>query len=237
VRIALLFLLAGCTVPTAPAECGDEEFACFRGTFRTLASEPVEGVELCAPELDLDCVSSDVDGAWSMPGLPLDQNVFLTAEHADYVATLFPQHTSMDWYAWHKVAVPPFVLETHASRLGAELDDDRAQLLFLVWQGLNIDGVDTEKIAGVQGSLHAPSGDVFYADGFSLADANATETSGSGSGGALNLEPGEGSLSLTAAAGPCVEHSFSWQIGSDGRVPFPLRAGFATAIDVICPVE
>ncbi len=233
---ALIFLfLAGCSVPTAPAECGDSEFACFRGTFRTLIDEPVEGMEICAPELGLECVSTADDGSWQMPGLPLDSNVFLTVEHADFVATLFPQHTSMDWYAWHKVAVPPFVLDTHADRLDATLDDGLGHLLFLVWEGLNIDGVDTSRIEGVTATLHSPSGSIFYADGIGLASASATQTTGSGSGGALNLEPGLASLSLAAPGGPCEEHSFSWAFEPGEPIPVPLRAGYATAIDVICP--
>ncbi len=229
-------LLAGCSVPAAPPECGDADFACFRGSFRTLVSEPVEGMELCAPELELDCVTTDAEGAWQLPGLPKDSDVFLTAEHPDYVATLFPQNTSMDWYAWHKVAVPPFVLETHAERMGEVLDPDRAQLLFLVWEGLNIDGVDTERIEGVLGDLLAPDGDVFYADAIGLASASATATTSSGSGGALNVEPGEGALRLEAPGGPCVDQSFSWAFEPGDPVPVPLRAGFATAIDVLCPL-
>lgn len=233
--LPLLLPLAACSAPDAPPECGDEETACFRGAFRTLVDEPVEGMELCAPELDLDCVRSEADGSWQLPGLPLDADVFLTAEHADFVATLFPQHTSMDWYAWHKVAVPPFVLNSHADRLGEDLDPELGQLLFLVWEGLNVDGVDTPHVQGVTGELHRPDGGVFYADAIGLASASATSTTSSGSGGALNLDVGTASLSLTAPAGPCEGHSFSYAFEPGEPIEVPLRAGFATAIDVLCP--
>jgi hypothetical protein len=56
-----------------------------------------------------------------MPGLPRQSDVELTAVHPDFTPRVFPQHSSLDWYAWFKVAVSPFVLETHASRVVFDL--------------------------------------------------------------------------------------------------------------------
>ena len=160
----------------------------------------------------------------------------ITAEHADFVPTLFPQNTALDWYAWNKVAVPPFVVETHADRLDSELDPELGHLLFLVWEGLNLDGVDTPRVTDVEGELLAPDGSLFYADGLGLASASATATTSSGSGGALNLAPGTAELVLTAPEGPCDEASFTWALEDDGTIPVPVRAGFFSAIDIVCPV-
>ena len=83
----------------------------------------VADVETCAPELDgIDCVVSDENGSWKMPGLPLDSDIVLTSTHADSVPALFPQTTTMDWYDWYKTPIPNWIMENHASRLGVELD-------------------------------------------------------------------------------------------------------------------
>ena len=231
---------AGCrTMPRDAPPCGEEgaETACFRGAFRTLVGDPVEGLTLC-PEADAtDCAVTDGDGQWRLEGLPLEADVALRAEHPDFTPTVFPQTTSMEWYAWFKVAVPPFVLNTHASRLDVTLDPERGHLLFLTWEGLNIDGIDTPNVPDVTAELVDTEGTVFYGDGLGLASASATVTSGSGAGGALNLAPGTARIRLEAPAGACGEQMFHWETEGDGVIPAPIVPGFVTAIDVQCPVD
>lgn len=232
-----VLLLACSDVP--PPTCEEPAgTACFRGVYRTLVGGRVEGVETCAPELaDIGCVTSDEDGAWKLPGLPADTDVLVTATHADSVPVVYPQHSSMAWYGWYKTAVPSWVMENNADRLSVTLDPDRGHLLFLVWEGLNIDGEDTPPVEGVTASLSTATPDLlFYSNSLGLADEDADATGSMGQGGVLNLEPGTHMLRLTAPAGPCTEHSFSWEIAEDGQIPVPIRAGFTTAIDVICPV-
>ena len=232
--LAIVVLLCGCSNPEPPPECGSEDFACFRGVFGDLVGTAVEGLELCAVDLDNDCVTTDVGGGFSLPGLPLATDVLITAEHPDFVPTVFPQNTEWDWYAWNKAAVPLWVLDSHAERLGETLDPNAGHVIFLLWEGLNLDGVDTPRVPDVVAEL-ASGGDIFYADGVGLASATATATTGSGSGGALNRPVGTETLTLEAPAGPCIEHSFSY--AHDDGIPVPVRAGFISAIDVVCPVE
>ena len=242
-NLSLLLLLSASglsacsTVP--PPTCEEPAgTACFRGVYRTLVGGRVEGVVTCAPELDdIDCVVSDEDGTWKMPGLPADTDVLITSTHESSLPVVYPQHSSMAWYDWYKTAVPEWVMESNADRLDASLDPERGHLLFLVWEGLNIDGEDTPNVPGVQGSLSDASARIFYTNNLGLVDSEATETGSLGQGGVLNLEPGTYTLTLTAPAGPCVEHSFSWQMDDSGNIPVPIRAGFTTAIDVICPVQ
>ncbi len=223
-----MWWLLACATPELPT-CEDTDTACFRGFFRTLLGGPVEGMSLCAEE---SCTSTDSDGAFVLAGLPLETDVAVLAEHPDYVPTLFGQHTSMAWYDWYKVAIPQSVMDQNASTLDVELAADQGHVLFLAWEGLNIDGVDTDNVAGVTASV--AGGGVFYANGLGLADAGATESSGSGSGGALNLEPGSVEVTLTSAAGVCGgEHMFHFQ-GAEGVIPVPVEAGFTSAIDVQC---
>ena len=230
-------LLVGCpSVEREPPTCEErEDFACFRGFFRDLVGNPVEDLELCTPDLpDVACAVTGDDGGWQLPGLPRDADVVVTAEHPDYVPTVFGQNTSMDWYDWHKVAVSPWVMNQNADRLDVELDPERGQLLFLTWEGLNLDGVDTPRVQGVTATL--AGGEVFYADAIGLASASATATTASGSGGALNLAPGTARLELAAPEGRCDQEP-SFHFAFDGSVvPVPILAGFTTAIDVICPV-
>lgn len=234
---SLGLLMAACSDVPPPTCEASEGTACFRGVYRTLVGGRVEGVETCAPELEgIGCAVSDKDGAWKLPGLPAETDVILTATHEDAVPVVYPQHTSMDWYDWYKTAVPEWVMESNAERLGVSLDPDRGHLLFIVWEGLNIDGEDTPAVEGVRASLSPTASLLFYANNLGLVDEDASATGALGQGGALNLEPGTHWLTLTAPAGPCVEHSFSWRMDEDGRVPVPIRAGFTTAIDVICPV-
>jgi hypothetical protein len=232
----MLLMLLACADPLPPDCENDTETACFSGVYRTLLGGRVEGVLTCPLELDgIGCVTSDADGGWQIPGLPLESNVLFTATHEEYVPVLYPQHTSMDWYDWYKTAVPPWVMESNAERLGASLQDDRGHLLFIAWEGLNIDGEDTPPVEGVSARLSTDAL-LFYANGLGLADDGATATGALGQGGAINLPEGTYDLVLTAPAGPCVEHSFSWQMAEEGSIPVPIRAGYTTAIDVICPV-
>ena len=235
---SLITLLGvGCSSPPPPSCEDTEDTVCFRGVYRSLTGSRVEGIETCAPELEgIDCVLSDADGTWKMPGLPLDTDVFLTSTHADYVPALFPQTTSMDWYDWYKTPIPSWIMDSHASRLGVELDPDRGHLLFIAWEGLNIDGIDTDPVEGVQAELCPESELLFYANSVGLVSEDATSTSSLGQGGVLNLEPGTHELRLSSAAGPCTEPMFHWEMREDGTIPVPIRAGFTTAIDVICPV-
>lgn len=232
-------LCLGCNSVSRDApDCEESaDFACFRGMFRTLVAEPVAGIEVCPLELaGVECETTDEAGQWKMPGLPLSTNVALSAVHPDFTPTVFPQNTSLDWYAWFKVAVPPFVLDTHAGRLGLELDPERGHLLFLTWEGLNIDGIDTPNVPGVTAQLQGGDGSVFYGDALGFASSSATSTSGSGAGGALNLEPGLARIRFESEAGICDEPMFHWQMDADGFIPFPVEAGFVTAVDVQCPV-
>ena len=138
-----------------PPTCEDtDNAACFRGVYRSLTGSRVEEIETCAPEVDgIECVTSDSDGTWKIPGLPTDTDVFLTSTHEDYVPALFPQHTSMDWYDWYKTPIPNWIMDNHATRLGVGVDPMRGHLLFIAWEGLNIDGVDTDPVEGVQAEL------------------------------------------------------------------------------------
>ncbi|MCO4747662.1 MAG: hypothetical protein KC912_22895 [Proteobacteria bacterium] len=232
--LVLPLCLLGCKKADPPTCEETEDFACFTGVFSGLLGARLDGVEVCAVDLpDIPCVRSDDDGGWQMPGLPLDIDVLITATYEDAVPTVFPQHTSMDWYDWYKVMVPRSIMNQHANRLDVELDDSRGHLLFLAWEGLNLDGDNTPNVAGVVATLD-PQVEPFYANGLGLAASDLTETSGSGSGGALNLEPGDHALRLSAPGGDCTEHSFHF-LATDGAVPVPIVAGFATAIDVICP--
>jgi len=234
---ALLLLLACGEVK--PPTCEDtEDHACFRGAFRDLIGSPVSDIKICAPDYpDIPCTRSDENGGWKIPGLPKDTDVIITAKHPEYVSSLFPQNTAWDWYDWYKVAMPLWAMDENAERLKVSLDADKGQLLFLVWEGLNTNGEDTEKISGVKAEIDPDSTLLFYGDGWNLASSDLNETSSSGSGGALNLPPGTYNLRLNGPAGPCAEHSFSFAHEADGNIPIPVRAGFTTAVDVICPIN
>jgi len=237
-RPALLIaaLLGSCAKPPPPTCDDTESFACFTGVFSGLLGARLEGVEVCTPDLpDIPCVQSDSDGGWKLPGLPLDTDVAVTATYEDAIPTLFPQHTSMDGYAWYKVMVPESIVDTHASRLDTALNPDRGHLLFLVWEGLNIDGKNTPNVPDVTATLTPDDAEIFYANSIGLAAKGATETTGSGSGGALNLPEALYEVQFEAPGGKCKEHAFSFAFTGDGPIPVPIRPGFATAIDVICP--
>ena len=233
----LLLTSMACTEPTGPPDCDStDDASCFRGVYRSLTGARVADVETCAPELDgIDCVVSDENGSWKMPGLPLDSDVVLTSTHADSVPALFPQTTTMDWYDWYKTPIPNWIMESHASRLGVELDPDRGHLLFIAWEGLNIDGIDTDPVEGVQATLCPEVDLLFYANSVGLVSEDATATSSLGQGGVINLEPGVYEISLDSPDGPCTEQMFHWEMTEEGTIPVPIRAGFTTAIDVMCP--
>lgn len=227
----LLFILA-CAEPEVPT-CESEDAACFQGFFRTLLGSDLDGMRLCTPELDLDCVETDGDGAFSLPGLPLDTNVVVTADHDDHPPVVFAQTTAMDWYDWYKVGVPTAVMDQNASALEVELDPDKGHVLFLVWEGLNLDGVDTPTVEGVV--VDGASGQPFYGNALGLADPDRTATSSAGSGGFLNVQPGSLALEVQGPNGPCGLETMFHFPAVDGVISVPILAGRTTAIDVQCP--
>jgi hypothetical protein len=235
---ALLIVLVGCKPLMVPPCSEDSETACFRGVFKTLLGAPIDGMEVCAPELpDIDCTLTDENGGWRMPGLPRDTDVVLTAEHEKYVPSAFPQNTEMSWYDWYKVGVPKSTLEMNANRLDVEQQAGTGSVLFLTWEGLNHDGIDTPNVRDVALQVRGGDGRVFYANGIGLADKNATATQGSGLGGILNLEPGIVKVRLEGPAGMCGKTPiFHYPADADGWIPVPVLKGWNTAIDVQCPV-
>ena len=233
----VVILACGCTLAEPPTCDPEEETACFVGAFRGLLGERKPGVEVCTPDLEeVPCVTADEEGTWELPGLPRDADVLVTARVDGAVDTVFPQSTSMDWYDWFKVMVPRTIMATNASNLGRELDPARGHILFLTWEGLNLDGVDTPNVEGVTVEVLSGDGEVFYANSLGLASKNAEATPGNGTGGVLDLAPGTYELRFTAPAGPCVEPMFHWAPTEAGTIPVPVVAGHTTAIDVMCPV-
>ena len=111
------------------------------------------GVEICAPELDgVECTFTDENGTWTLTGIPKDSDFFLTSSHEDYVPSLFPQHSSMDWYDWYKVAIPTSVMSSNANRLDIDLEDDKGQLPLVVLQ------IDVQSV-GIAGHDRCRDGD------------------------------------------------------------------------------
>jgi len=236
-RWVLLLTLAGCKPLVVPTCEEPEGTACFRGVFKTLLGAPVEDVKVCAPELsDVPCTRTDENGGWKLPRLPPDTNVIVTATHPDMVPSLFAQNTSRSWYEWYKVAVPPDLAEKNAERMGLANRSDRGNVLFLAWEGLNIDGVDTPNVKDVTAELRG-GGTLFYGNTLTLADPDLTATSGSGSGGVVNAPPGTIELKLKADAGRCAEDPMFHFDVVDGWIPVPVWEGWNTAMDVICPVR
>ena len=237
----LMYVFIGCKkeLPSAPTCEEGLDTACFRGSFRTLFGSPVVDMKICAPEEEhIECVWSDEEGTWKLPGLPQDKNVFLTAEHPDFIPTIFPQHTSMSWYDWYKVAIPLAVMNSNANRLDIELNEDRGHMLFLLWEGLNIDGIDTENVEDVTAEVSVQDDFLFYGDALGLASQNLTQTSSSGSGGLLNIQEEEINISFQTPneTEGCGHEAMFHYIGTDSHtIPVPIRAGFTTAIDVQCP--
>jgi hypothetical protein len=232
-----LWIFLCCAQPEPPTCEDTEDHACFRGAFRTLLGGAVEGMKLCTPDLpNVPCVTTGEDGTWKIPGLPKDTDVLVTSEHPDFVPTVFPQNTAYDWYEWYKVALPSWIMDENAKNLDLEVETDKGHLIFLVWEGRNIDGVDTPLVEEVIATLSPTSPNLFYANAFNLANDSMTETGSSGSGGAVNITPGTIDLSLEAPEGTCTEHSFSYAFNEDGSIPIPIKAGYTTAVDVICPV-
>ena len=236
--ILLLFVSCNRELPQAPTCEEGLGTACFRGSFRTLLGSPVEDMKICAPEEEnIECVFSNEDGVWKLPGLPSDENVFLTAEHPDFIPTIFPQHTSMSWYDWYKVAIPTAIMNSNANRLDVELQEDKGHMLFLLWEGLNIDGIDTENIEGITADVSVDDDLLFYGDGLGLASTSLTETSSSGSGGLLNIQEDEITISLQSqgASFDCGHEPMFHYIGTaNNKIPVPIRSGFTTAIDIQC---
>lgn len=235
---SLLLAITGCQAAEPPTCAEGDGTACFRGVFRTLIGAPIEGFEVCAPDLpDIDCTRTDEDGGWKLPGLPPDTDVVITAAHPDYAPSLFAQNTGMSWYEWYKVGIPTSIAASNAGRLDTENDPARGGLLFLTWEGLNIDGDDTPNVPGVTIETEG-GGRAFYGNALQLADPDRTETSSSGSGGVLNVPPGELRARFRAPAGRCAQEAmFHPTADPAGWIPVPVRAGWTTAIDVMCPVD
>ena len=62
-----LLLLVGCKPLVVPPCSETSETACFKGVFRSLLGAPIEGMQICAPELaEVDCTETDANGGWRL---------------------------------------------------------------------------------------------------------------------------------------------------------------------------
>lgn len=230
-------VLPACTLATPPPCDEVSETACFAGAMRGLLGERMADVEVCAPDYsDIACVLTDDEGTWRLEGFPRDTDVVVTATAENMIDTLFPQTTSMDWLDWYKVMVPESIVASNARTVGAELDPSMGHMFFVVFDDVSVDGTEPKRISNVTVTVEGELGTVFYANALGLAAAGRTETSSNGSGGVLNLPVGIHRVTFRHEGRVCNQQSFHFTPEGEA-IPVPIRAGFTSAIDVMCPPE
>lgn len=236
----LLLLALACDDPQPPVcDAAEDDYACFRGNFITLLQRGIPDVEVCVLDVDgVDCVTTDDDGGFVLAGLPQDTDLVVTATLDGMVPTALLQNSADEARNFVATLYDVSFAELNAERMGTVYDPAAAHLAFTVFHYAREPGGETlpPHTEDVTFAISPEGGVPYFMNGLFLADDGLQGTSSSGFAGAVNLDPGDYSLSLDNPGGPCgTEHYFSFDFAVGEPVPFVGVAGFTSYMDLVCP--
>ncbi len=223
----LLALIACQGAYDGPAPSGDG--AAVYGRVVGILGSGLADVQVCADDLDLDCVFSEKDGDFLLEGLPEDSDVLIRMSKDDHMDTLYHHNTGLD-QEWRKTLMSDFIMNSMVNKADLELNPDKGHAMFILWSGPDYEQFD--RVAGVQFTSSMP-GKTFYQASGGLPDLDLNETSKSGSGGVFNVSPGPIALHFSGGGVTC-RPWFSHDFAPGDPVPMTTKPGLASYIDLVC---
>lgn len=187
----------------------------------------VEGATVCLEGREDACVTTAVDGAYRIEGVPARSEVAFAVEHGAHQGALVPLVTD-DRPVRADVALEPAeIIAARHDSAGVSPDPNLGSLGFVA--------LDEGLVEGVSVALEpAPGAGPFYVDEGHTVDPALTETSARGFGFVIDVQPGEVRLLFSHPSRVCDSPLLGWPDDESGAVRAPVRAGLETAVAVSC---
>ena len=184
---------------------------------------PAVGVEICETGT-INCVQTDDDGAATVEGMPVDQEVSSTLDKDGLASYL-------DSYI---VPAAGFVV-VHGMATEQRIEDMHGLVMSpypMVGTGMIF--VDTGTLVGATFTLVGTPGKAFYRDVDGNFDPDLMATTTFGGGGFLEVSsPGEYEVEIGGTADNCVI-TRGWAGDSDNTVKLPIQEGYMSTAIVNC---
>lgn len=225
--LPLLLTLACAGAYDGPAPSG--EGAAVYGKVLGILGDGLGDVQVCAHQVDVDCVWSEGDGDFLLEPLPEDADLIITMDKDGHLPTAYHHHTSLE-QEWRKTLMADAIVNTMTNRVDVEQQPGMGHIMFILWTGPDYDAY--ERVEGMSFSVDPPGGASFYQADGGLPDPDLVATSGSGSGGTFNLPPGDYQVSFSGSR--TCEPWFSYDFEPGQPVPVTVLPDRASYMDLVC---
>ncbi len=150
--------------------------------------EGLEGVEVCILNSST-CTQTDVDGSYSLDGVPAESKVSLSVTMPEYLGGVIPVMTGSEAQTVPVVSMGSELLsELQIGILDVPAVENAGQIAFSISNGIFGDRIN---VPGIRVALEPSAGDgPFYTTSSGLPDTELTETSSNGGGVFVNLPAG-----------------------------------------------
>jgi len=188
----------------------------------TVLSDGVVDVEVCEADT-INCAPTDVEGRATLE-LPANQEVVLTLIKKDHGLFLLPDFTG-DGFSGSATVVMATDrwLSVMAVALGITYPYEGTGVIIVITP---LEGATLELVEG--------TGKAFYHDELLRPTLNLQATTSSGWGGFYDVAPGEVHLEVRGQTAGC-EVELGWPGDAKNRVRVPVRAGYHTYAQFVCP--
>ena len=236
--LAVAIASAGCAAPPAPVECDDADHTCLQGIVTDFLQSPLPGAELCVMDHEeIACATTAENGAFTLPGLPLQEDIVVLQRKDGYQPTAYPLDSAQaPAIAWAMRMLPDSLVETQRNAVNEEVQPGTGGLFFELGVRTSADPLAWTDVEGATVEVSpGDGGDLYYLNVLYMPDADLTSTTGVGFVGVMNLEPGDYEVVATAPAGDCTTEMISWAFEPGDPVPALAIDGFATYFSIGCP--
>ncbi len=188
---------------------------------------PVAGLQVCVyGDSSIPCVQTDSSGAYTITGVPADQEILLEYTKATYFPSLVTVKTRTS-----PIDIGEFPAPTEqeanvfAAIVGITIDKTKAQVLATAVQPGSTGGFIGQD--GVTVSLAPQSGTgPYFTNSSNLPDTSLTSTSTSGLGLFANVNPGDPEITFIRPGKSCTPHDMAWPGTAANSVRIKTVAGY-----------
>jgi len=192
-----------------------------------LANAPLEGVMICETDT-ANCALTGADGHATLV-LPTDEEFSYTATKEGYERLLQADVTDGRFDA----ATPPKLILS-----GNKATAEWMEALMSPYPQMGTGSVDVfVAYGGIEGAtldLIDATGKAYYEDEARIPTLDLEATTSSGHGGFVEVPPGDFEIELGGTVNDCYPGR-AWPGSTKNRIRVPIRAGYFTVANVVCP--
>ncbi len=194
----------------------------------------VEGVEICALDLPIDCVTTDGEGQATI-AVPSHHAIYATLLKDGYLNSLVGAFTGVEDMELTAPMVNATIAPILAGAVGVSFDPEKGQIALAAVQPPEPGTTKYPTLAQVTFALSPPPADgPFYGDENYLPDPLLTETSSAGSAYMFNVEPGTAELTATHTTETCRDFLAHPSASKPDAYDVRVMADYVTFVSVIC---